>query len=397
MKITTIVAIIVTAFCLDSLLKFDVGGMYLQLGVLLLLLIPIWYFLVDRQQNNTNNIRLPADLLIALLFFQMLAQFTIAKNFAAYLVVFSYFIIYIFEYWCIYLIHDRVDWRKLARLALLILIFSGLLEYILKSYLGINIFLRDMGAEYFENKGPLGVRMRGFYLEPNWYGLMMFSWVYLYLRGATRITVENSIIVGLCLVCLYLSDNRTTLGLLIVLGLYSRVRRFLGVLQWLMPAVILAIVTAFYVHYSIHCDEVVDRTASARLCTSGNIIAIWRNSDLKSQLFGFGFSNWGYYSNDLGFSRSNYLREQALTRRDNAEFYVFLFEMGLASMAMFAADLLLIGKKARRSMDAMFVVAIYISGFFYPIYMFIVYIVPLTVVRAKIFAPKAPPLEASSR
>lgn len=395
MKISAILGIIVTAFCLDSLLKFDVGGMYLQLGVVLLLLIPIWYYFLDRSGNRLSGTWLPSDILIALLFFQMAAQFIIAKNYAVYFVVLSYFIIYMFEYWCIWLIHDQVDWRKLARLALSILIFSGLLEYTLKTYLGINIFLRDMGAEYFENKGPLGVRMRGFYLEPNWYGLMMFSWLYLYLRGTSRLTAENFVIVGLSLFCLYLSDNRTTMGLLIILGLYSRVRRYLGALQWFMPAAILAIATAFYVHYSIHCDQVVDRTASARLCTSGNVIAIWRDSELKSQLFGYGFSNWGYYSNDLGFSRSNYLREQALTRRDNAEFYVFLFEMGLMSMLIFAADLLWIGKKAKRSMDAMFVVAIYISGFFYPIYMFIVYIVPLTVVRAKIFATQATPVEES--
>lgn len=391
-------AVIVTAFCLDSLLKIRLGTAFVQLAIPLMLLVPIWYYSFGIKRWANAGSRLRYDLLFPLLIGFAALQFGMARSGSAYLMILSYLVIAYFVYWSVSLAGRAVDWVALSRYALILLLVTGFVQYGLKNALGIDLFMRGLDGDYYEGKGTLGLRMRGFFLEPNWFGLMLFSWLYLFVGGRSRLSYIDKAIVGLSLIALFLSDNRTILVLLLLLAGYSRIRRYLGPVQWVMPLAVVSLFTGIYIFYSTNCGLVTDRSASARLCTSGNIIERWENDDLKAQLFGYGLSNWGSYSNELGFSRSNYKRDQPLTRRDNAEPYVFLFEMGLFSFLIFAIDLLVVGKRASRAMDAMFVAAIYTTALFYPIYTFLPYIFPLAIVRARIFTlPARPRTRAASR
>ena len=384
--VTGIVALIVTAFCMDSLLKISVGGFFVQAAIPLLLLIPIWYFVIDKNRSPLSNNRQSKDIFIIALLLFILVQLPMARNSNVYFAMAFYMFVATFQYWAISLIHERVNWTKMALYALILFIVTGFIEYGLKYLFRVEFFVRGLDESYYENKGTLGIRMRGLFLEPNWFGLSMFAWFYLYIRDLDRIGLGNSAIIIFTFLCFYFSDNRTILGISIIILLYYPLSRHLGRLKILMPIALVSFSAFLYVYYSINCGSVVDRTASARLCTSGNIIAIWNQVDIIKKLFGFGFSNWGIYSNEMGFSRSNFLKDQSLTRRDNAEFYVFLFEMGVASIVLFGMDLFVLGRKASKAVDAMFIATIYLSGFFYPLYTFLPYLLPVAVVRAKIFA-----------
>jgi len=140
-----------------------------------------------------------------------------------------------------------------------------------------------------------------------------------------------------------------------------------------------------FVYLSFNQDFIQDRSSLARTFTAYNAITYLFDHDFTTIFFGVGFSNWGYYSNFLEFSWSNSTFDQSLTRRDNSEFYVFLFEQGIFVFLLFAFDLIRVGFKSNKYLDSVFIALIYVSGLFYPIYSFLMYMIPLMIVRGRVF------------
>jgi len=385
LKLSHIVYTMVFLLCFDSVLKIPVGPIFMQPGILIGLLTLL---LITLNNINSNKPFLTKNLLdkpTSILLIYSIAHIALAKNLDVYFSILSYLAIYALMYIFINHVYAYVNWSKLSKLAVVTLVSTGLIQYLFINLFNIQLELRGLDSSYYANKGNLGTRMRGFFLEPNWYGLALFSWLFLYYYHQQQKKWTDYGLASLSILCLYLSENRTIFILLAICVFSIYAERYLKSFRRIIPIAIVATAAIIYFYFSVAVNDFDDRSAMARTYTAANIINIWLTDNLVTKMIGHGLSNWGYYSNILEFSRSNYTFDQALTRRDNAEIYVYLFEMGAISFAIFAYDLFNIGKKSRTLSPPIFVACLYLSSLFYPIYGFIMYLIPLMVIRCGIF------------
>ncbi|WP_425054907.1 hypothetical protein [Pseudomonas abyssi] len=377
-KAGTIIGLSSILICLDSLLKINLGSFHLQLGVAIILLASPLIFLSLKSEPTT----LDATYFVLLIYIFLNFPFAINKD--VFLTGLSYVLIFTILYKTIGRVSRFINWERVSTFALLTLIITGFFQYSLINIFDHQLELRGIDASYYQHKGNLGYRMRGFFLEPNWFGLTLFSWSFLFIYKKASFSTIDFLILLLTAVCIYLSENR----LIYILYLYIITMFFFSKraesLSKLVPVLSVSVAIFIYILLSISGLDLTDRSAAARTYTMAQTWNVWIESSLIEKIFGYGFSNWGYYSNLWELSWSNYRFDQALTRRDNAEIYVFLFEMGLASIILFMVDLFFIGKKSKKPILPIFISSIYISSFFYPIFNFLFYLIPMMVVRHEI-------------
>ncbi len=384
-NLSRIMYLITIMLCFDSVLKVPIGPIFMQPGILIGLLTLLLISLSKFNSNKPSLIKNLPDKPTLLLVIYAATHIALAKNLDVFFAIFSYLLIYVLMCTMINYAYSYVNWRKIAKLAVILLVATGAIQYIFINFFNFQLELRGLDSSYYVNKGNLGTRMRGFFLEPNWYGLALFSWLFLYYYKQQKKKLADYALTFLAIYCLYLSENRTIFILLVLsaFGIYAG--PYIKAFRKWVPFIIVAAATIIYFYFSASGSDLNDRSAMARTYTAANIINIWLSDSPILKIIGHGLSNWGFYSNSLEFSRSNFTFDQALTRRDNAEIYVYLFEMGLICFIIFAYDLITIGKKSKSLALPIFVACIYLSSLFYPIYGFIMYLIPLMVVRCEIF------------
>ena len=376
MKIRTrnVFFIVAILTCFDSALKINFLGIYLQAGLLLSV---ISLVIIIGSLNRAVCFQLLADRGLLLITLFTLTHFYVALDVFVYFRMLFYLLMFIALYIFIFLIVDEVNLEKVSCWCILILCFTGCFQYVLTNY-GSGFHLRGMDAEYYLGNGDLAYRMRGFFLEPNWFGLVLFSWLYVFYRNAEQLASKKSIsLVFLAIICLTLSGNRLILIFIFMLCVLVFLKRK-GVNVGKVPPVALLILAAVFFWGLAMMGGFDDRSAAARLYTASQTLHYLGSSSLSEVLFGFGFSNWGEYSNSLELSWSNYTFDQKLTRRDNSELYVVLFEMGVLGLMIYLYDAYYITTKFDSNyLDRYFVIFIYISSFVYPLYSFIMYMMPI--------------------
>lgn len=368
----------------DSVLKVPFLGFYIQAGVLSFLLFAI---LEGLNKYNRKKITLNVDYGILLITLYLLLHCILAINIGIYFKMLLYFLIPLFFYITFKsLIFSTDVLHNTAKIVLIILIISGLMEYGLKNYFNIHLEFKDMNTEYYLNNGDLAKRLRGFFLEPNWYGLSIFSWLYVYFRSAKFKGLLFYSVILLSLFCLILSGNRLILLFILLLSIAWFLKpRLIKIQGSLFLITIITSVILFFL-LALNMDFLDDRSAIARFYTASNVYSELKKSSILNLLFGFGFSNWGVYSNLLELSWSNYLFDQALTRRDNSELYVVFFELGLFGGMLFLLDIILLANKRNADfIDKVFFFLFYFAAMFYPIFTFITYLIPVILIRARIY------------
>jgi len=385
-KTWVVAYIVITSLCLDSLLKIPVGENYLHFSIILSLAF-IFFLGLQRPGSTLRRVGAVAnDKGLLLIATYAAVHVVFAMNISVFFTLYLYIAFFVLMYIIANILSDKVNWRSAAEYALILLIVTGFVQYALANLFGFQLELRGLDASYYSGKGDLGYRMRGFFLEPNWFGLALYSWLYLYIRETERFNKRFSVVATLALATLYISNNRLILVLVCLLFLGLVIPKRSKVLNTFFALGCVIAAVALYLLFSVDDGGIEDRSATARLYTSAAILTRWNESDLLTKIIGNGFSNWGFYSNKFGFSKSNYLMDQSLTRRDNAEIYVFLFEMGVLSFLIFGYDILRQARRSIHKLDLLFVCSIYLSGLFYPVFTFIYYLFPYLVVRAKLNA-----------
>ncbi|OUL58868.1 hypothetical protein [Pseudoalteromonas ulvae] len=367
---------------LDSLLKIPIFGFYMQAGVFVILVTFSLYMI-----NNFHSVvKIKLDHGVTLIAVYLLVSSTQALDFSIYLKMMVYFIVPLVIYYFYFLVDLTVyELKILSRNVLLLLIITGFFEYIIKNYFGVQLEFKDMSSDYYFDNGDLANRLRGMFLEPNWYGLVMFSWLYVYIRATPNITSSTLLFFVFSIFCLYLSGNRLILAFIFFLFLAFLFKKIIiKIDKIIIPFSVLFFSVIFFV-MALNFNFEADRSLIARFYTAKNVYLEMLESNSFNLLFGYGFSNWGFYSNFLEFSWSNYLFEQDLTRRDNAEIYVVLFELGLVGSLVFFYDAILLSRKKGDVLDKLFFSFIFVAAMFYPIYSFITYLIPVIIVRYRIF------------
>ena len=385
MKISKIVTLAIILFSLDSLIKINFDDFrihishILLLGVVLISIASKKKWISEYAQNNKTIIFILIYLLIHVFF---------AKDLKTYLVVLSYFILAIVMHIAIFTYANKIDFSYFFRTSLFILISTGLAQYTLQSAFNFQISLGGLSDDYYTNGGSIADRMRGFFLEPNWYGLYLAASLIGYLITA-RTTRKHLYLIGLSVICLYLSGNRLTLyfSLISIAVFYyeknvHKVPKFILMCACIPPMALLVILT-FSNSFSQAVGE--DRSASARSVTAVKTATyIQSNFSLPSIFLGNGLSTWGEVSfqEDLS-SRSS--AERSKTARDTSESYVVVFELGLIGVFLFLLDFYatanLASRRPESSQIIIMTMLVFSAAFYYPTFYFMMYLAPYFAAR----------------
>ncbi|WP_125878523.1 hypothetical protein [Pseudomonas versuta] len=385
MKISKIITAAIVLFSFDSLIKitFDDFRIHIShlliLGALLLCTISSKKWAVPYARSNKTIILLLAYLLL---------HAFIATDLKTYVIVLSYFLLAVIMHIAIFTYSQKINFSYFFKISLLILIITGLAQFILQHVFNFQISLGGLSEEYYNNGGSIVDRMRGLFLEPNWYGLYLAACLIGYIT-TTRVRKNHTWIILASLICLYLSGNRLTLyfSLISIAAFFyekhaHRIPRLVLICACLAPIAFLIALT-FSSSLSESFGE--DRSASARSVTALKTATYMQsNFSFPSLLLGNGLSTWGEISFQANLS-SRADSEKSKTARDTSESYVILFELGIIGAILFLLDFYAVCNlcKKRPEGSQMMILAslIFSAAFYYPIFYFMMYLAPYFAAR----------------
>jgi len=235
--------------------------------------------------------------------------------------------------------------------------------------------------------------MRGFFLEPNWFGLFLTFSLVGYVLTLKTLTRKSILLLLIVMVCSYLSGNRLSnyfVALTLFTFFFSKeaprsVFVFVGFLG-LLPVIYYLVSLGVFTGGDINVND--DRSLSARTITASRVIdyamtsTAWHNF-----IFGHGLSSWASVALDNSLTIRSERLELGGAVRDTSETYVLFIEHGVFGCVLLLLDLLIFVKKAYEEnrplvsyalISAMFLLC---SVFYYPIFFFMMYLIPYFLIR----------------
>ncbi|MDH4610267.1 hypothetical protein [Pseudomonas sp. BN102] len=392
MRTSKVVIIAIILFSLDSLLKINLESIRVHISHILLLLVFAAAALSSKLPAKDYFRKHKA---IGALSIYLALHFILVDDKKSYFIVLSYFTIAIITHITIYSFRDRIDFSSIFKISIYTLIATGLTQYSLHIAFGYQLTLGGLDASYYNNGGSIAGRMRGMFLEPNWYGLYLSATLLGYFITTKRKDVSIALIAG-SLICLFLSGNRLTLyyslisSVLFIAGQRVQKRTIgLSMFASVVP-VILFILLTFNPILTASVES--DRSAAARSITAYKTYTYMiENFTPTKILIGNGLSTWGEVSYEESLSsRSD--PERSKVARDTSESYVILFELGVLGAALFLLDIISAYRLSRASPQGAQIILLaslmLTSAFYYPIFFFMMYMAPYFATRSYCLANK---------
>lgn len=376
-------------FSLDSLVKIPLAGVQMHVGLWVFVFMGMYFSVVCRSSFCSffkSN--------IAFMFYVILSIFSIffAYSSGVFFKVFSYIVFFVFFSMAVWQLQGGVDAGRLFFALTVLLIAGGWGQFTLYKIFGFQVSLSGLDASYYQLGGSIEGRMRGLFLEPNWFGL------FLYLSFCCCLTFSNltprvarllTFVVGLAL---FFSGNRIILLLYAVFlivywgrGIFSK--------RLLFSSLVSIFVVLFGLVLTAYFDSdlaAVDRSFSARSVSFQRVLEHFSGSSILNYIFGFGFSSWGWSSNEFGLGVLNFMRDQSLTSRDTAELHVILFEQGMLGVFILAVDSFVYVFRCWRLSHtnreligfSVVVMSVPLIALVYPLFTFMPYLLPYIYIRS---------------
>lgn len=188
-SLLTIIVFIALHFKIGSILNFDIS--------LSLLLIPLWVFLsFDVQLGNFNKKEIPLILLMIVLPFMsgdILYWNEFFKSYLQYII--SYYLLIRIAFKSV-TIKKNVLIKTLYRIQLLLSI-TVLIQYVGVIFLNIDLLYNIFGEHQLYYQLPVNPRMKAFYLEPSYLGLVVINIYWALLKLQTKRFINSNLILTL--------------------------------------------------------------------------------------------------------------------------------------------------------------------------------------------------------
>lgn len=385
MKTSKIVIPAILLFSLDSLIKINFEDFRIHISHLLLIVVMVlsamsarkWF----RQYAHHNKT------IIFLLIYLSLHAF-IATDLKTYIIVLSYFVLAIMTHAAIFTHANQINFNLFFKRTLTLLVVTGFAQYLLYAVFNYQVSLGGLSDTYYNDGGSIANRMRGLFLEPNWYGLYLASAFIGYIMTMHR-KRPPILLMGLSFTCLYLSENRLTLYFVLLstsIFFYEKyvhkIQKHFLIIVCLAPIIFLLAITFSDTLSGAAGD---DRSASARSVTVlKTAIYIEKNFSLPSLLFGNGLSTWGEIAYQENLS-SRASPEKSKTSRDTSESYVVVFELGLIGALLFFFDFYttcnMATKRTEKTQMIILSSLVFCAAFYYPTFYFMMYLAPYFAAR----------------
>lgn len=372
-------------FSLDSLIKINLEDFRIHISHLLLIIAMALSAISTKKwlgqyarQNRT---------IIFLLVYLLLHVF-IAADLKTYIVVLSYFLLAIMTHAAIFTYANKINFNLFFKRTLILLVATGFAQYLLYVVFNYQISLGGLSDTYYNDGGSIANRMRGFFLEPNWYGLYLASAFIGYIMTLDE-KRPHILLMSLSFACLFLSENRLTLYFVLLstsIFFYEKhvhkIQKYFLIMVCLAPIIFLLTLTFSDTLSGAAGD---DRSVSARSVTVLKTATyIENNFSPPSLLFGNGLSTWGEiaYQENLSSRASS---EKSKTARDTSESYVVVFELGLVGALLFFLDFYTTCNTATKRTEKTQIIIlsslVFCAAFYYPTFYFMMYLAPYFAAR----------------
>lgn len=332
-RLFSITPIIYYSFAFDSLLKIDLG-FQIHLGVLAILCLNLYFMLrkPSKLMGGLNNDKL----LIGFILFALMTGVVFTtpgyKQIAVYL-----FIAFNVALFCHYSL-PSIGTRQLLTFQW-IMIATGLLQFLVFKAFDYQIAFID--AAHYEKGYSVTQRLRGFFVEPNWYAIAIsFNSLLLYGRNPRSIAKKYVWVTVLSLVVMLLNGTLTTLAVLAFVY-FATVFRQNPIRGIFIGAALIVIIWGFL---SYRASLLGGADTTRVLNHNSRVLPVLRVASYQSEqtwqnvLFGHGLGSWGTKAVENRLSVLVY--EINATSRDGSELPVFLFELGIVGTLFFLLYLL---------------------------------------------------------
>jgi hypothetical protein len=375
-KIGLLVFVFYTSIALDSLLKVNFG-LKVHLGLFFILICNVLFFLKDHNRFFTGMKNDKA-------FFFFVVYCFISGYFysaAGFYQIFIYLLMA--TNLCLFVYFTASHWNYRVFYAFQwLLIITGIIQFLVYKIFGYQITFID--AEHYMKGSSVSGRLRGFFIEPNWYAIAIsFNTFLLFGKDIIKYFYEHKITVFLTFIAMILNGTFATLGIVLIFYMIPLIKSnpVKGVSASLACILIFSGVFAFRGGLS-EKDSFFNH--SSRLLPIVRVLEFQDNKSFFDNFFGNGLGSWG---TDAVYNRLSVLvYEEKASARDGSETAVILFELGYIGLLMVLIDSLVLLFKSRK-------VGIHFAGgivlfivclIFYPIFKFVMYMPYYFIIRYKV-------------
>lgn len=377
MKINLSIAVflIYVSFALDSLLKINIG-FKIHVGILLILILNV--FLLPRRSFWLSSF-FDKNIMFALVFLVVSAIFTRSEG--TFVVLFYFFIavnIAVFINGNL----DKFSERGYYWFQIFIVV-TGFSQYALLKIFGYQLSFID--SEHYSKGYSVANRLRGFFVEPNWYAISIaFNTILLIGDDIKSAYQKYKYLLIFSFVVMILNGTLATLGVLLCIYMYPVFK------ENIIRGVVILFLCLSVGFAALSYRESVSVTGdlafnyNSRLLPLERVIDYQQEGSLFNLIFGNGLGTWGTIgvSNNL----SVLVHEEKPDARDGSELPVILFELGWIGVFLILFDSLVLLLKANlRSYHLSGAILLFLSCLcFYPIYKFLMYMPYYFIIRSLI-------------
>jgi hypothetical protein len=343
-----LIKIIYLSFAFDSILKVGVVGLQFHLGIIAVFIVNV-LLIISRPKDFIVFKKTDKYFYFFLIyvFFNGII-FNGVTSIKMFIYLFLAFNIYLF------INYFRDVFNKSFFLQFqIILIVTGLFQFIL--YVVFNYQIAFINPEHYEKGFSVAKRLRGFFLEPNWYSIAItFNTILLVRNNLLDFFKNQRFILIMTLVVILLNGS---IGLFVILFLfysfyYLRRRPIFAVVLFLFLSIGLNYV--FKVRHSVRSGKIENQTEL--LNYGSRIIPVVRAHEYINKngvvglIFGNGFGTWGTVA--IKNNISLLVEKSDPMVRGASELPVIIFELGYLGLFILILDLIsLYSKIDKRDFD----------------------------------------------
>jgi len=224
---------------------------------------------------------------------------------------------------------------------------SGFLQFILGLVYGYQLSFIDI--EHYQKISSVSSRLRGFFIEPNWYAIALtFNSIMLLANDPFTFIKKNPFIALATGLAIIFNGSLAPAALLFVVYAYPYIKRspVKGMVISVMLLIILSSVFTFRDYLSEKNNASSTINYLSRWVPFSRVIDFQADTDFMSIVAGHGLGSWGNVA--IGNRLSALVYEEDPGSRDGSEIPVFLFELGIIGIILIIFDTLRCISQAKR-------------------------------------------------
>jgi len=375
-----LVNIIYLLFAFDSLFKIPLFGIQIHIGVILILIVN-FSTIITRPRFDFNFFK---HHFFYILFGLYLFLNGLFLNGVSSLLMYFYFFLASNVLFFIYRNSSCIS-NNTLRYFQYILILTGLFQFFTFHLFGYQISFID--AEHYNKGYSVAERLRGFFVEPNWFSIAITFNTLLLIKNDLIVFFRKYLFLAILTFIVFVLNG--SFGLAFILFLFY-FRRYLFKNFIVTIGMILVVISGLFYVTNQRSSFKESSSKVELLNTATRIIPLYRTFEYLSDeritkfFFGEGFGTWGEVAIQNNISLLT--KKPDSTKRGASEFPVLFFELGFFGILLFLLDIIYLFRisKSKDSYLRAALVLFLLSLFLYPIFKFSMYMVYYFLVRALI-------------